>query len=457
MSAKSLIMLIGILSIPAFSSPLALDEVLQSVRDRYPLLEGAKKEVEAAQGELRSSDGAFDIQWRTRAGSALLGYYQNQTVDSVLEQPTTIWGLSLFTGYRLGVGDFPIYDGKLVTNPGGEIRGGLNVPLWRDGPIDRRRATLKRSYLGVDLADLQVTQQRIEAVRGATHRFWDWVATGLKVKIYQSLLKIAEDRDKGLADRVKAGDLPDFERRDNERAILQRKSQLVAAERAYQQATIELSLFMRDSAGNPILIGEERMGAIIPDPSQVTVTEAGIEEALQNRPDLKRFGALRAQNELERDLADNQTAPKIDVQIQAVRSLREGDSTRDPTKLEAGLVLEIPLQANVAGGREDSAVATAMRLELQERFLKDRIAAEVRDARSALHASALRVELTRKETELAKKLEQGERIRFRQGDSNQLFVNIREQATADAAVREVDALTDYQKSIATLHAALGKS
>jgi outer membrane protein TolC len=450
-------MLFFLLSSAAISAPLSLEEVLRSVNERYPLLEGAKKDVEAAKGELRSSDGAFDLQWRTRAGSALLGYYQNQTVDSLLEKPTTVWGMTFFTGYRLGVGDFPIYDGKFETNPGGEVRGGLSIPLWRDGPIDRRRANLKRSQFGVDLAGLQVAQQRIEAVRGASQRFWDWAAAGLKVKIYQGLLKIAEERDKGLSQRVKAGDLPEFERRDNERAILQRKSQLVSAERALQQATIELSLFIRDPVGNPILVAEDRLGTKIPDPNEKEISNIEIEEALQNRPDLKRFISLKSQNEVERVLAENQTAPKIDVQFQAIRSLREGNPTRYPTKLEAGLLLEIPLQVNVAGGREESATATAMRLELQERFLRDKITAEVRDARSAIHAAALRVELTRNETELARKMEEGERVRFRQGDSNQLFVNIREQATADAAVREIDALADYQKSLATLQAALGKS
>jgi len=98
-----------------------------------------------------------------------------------------------------------------------------------------------------------------------------------------------------------------------------------------------------------------------------------------------------------------------------------------------------------------------VRLEIQERFVKDKIATEFYNAKSALAAAALRSEVTQKETELAKKLEQGERVRFRQGDSNQLFVNIREQATADAAVREVEALAEYHKSLANLKAALGES
>ncbi|MFM8270251.1 MAG: TolC family protein [Pseudomonadota bacterium] len=457
MKLRSIIGVLAFVAVPGFSAPLTLDEVIQSVRDKYPLLEGAKQDVEAARGEIRSSEGAFDIQWKTRLVSSMLGYYQNDRLDSVIEQPTTLWGTNLFAGYRLGIGDFAVYDGKLKTNPGGEVRAGLMIPLWRDGPTDRRRTTIGRSKLGVEVAETQVTQQRIDAVRDATNRYWDWVSASQKVDIYRALLRIAEERDAGLKERVRHGDLPDFERRDNERAILQRRSQLISAERLLQQATIDLALFFRDPTGNPIFVGEDRLGASLPKPNRSAEPQDGLEKALQARPDLLRFSALKKQNQIEVDLAENQSAPRVDVQLQAVRSLREGDPIRNGTQLEAGLQLEIPLQANVAGGREEVSRATVARLELQERFLRDKIATDVYNARSALNAAALRAQVTEQETELARKLEQGERIRFKQGDSNQLFVNIREQATADAAVREVDALADYQKSLANLKASLGES
>jgi len=452
-----LISLIFLFSLGASSAPLSLNDVLKVVKEKFPLVQGAQQDVQAAEGEVRASEGAFDIQWKTRATSSLLGYYENDRIDSVIEKPTQLWGTSLFAGYRLGIGEFAVYDGKLETNPGGELRAGLNVPLWRDGPLDRRRANIQRSHLSVSIADTQLSQQLIEAVRLATLRYWDWVGAGQKMEIYKSLLKIAEERDSGLAERVRQGDLPVFERRDNERAILQRKSQLISAERVFQQATIELSLYLRNEQGNPVFATPELLGAPIPKPESDSPVQKGLEDALKARPELARFSALKTQNEVERVLAVNQAGPRIDIQMQAVRSLREGSPTRNETQLEAGLLLEVPLQANVAGGREDVARSTAMRLELQEKFLRDKIATEVYDARSALEAAALRAEVTHRETELARKLEEGERERFRQGDSNQLFVNIREQATADAAVREVDALTDYQKNLATLKAALGDS
>jgi len=456
---RFLFLFIFVISTPLLYSatPLTLSEVLQIVREKYPVIESAKKDFEVAQGRLRESEGAFDIQWKTKAGSALMGYYQNRTVESFLEQPTQIWGTSFLAGYRLGLGEFPIYEGKQETNPGGELVAGLSIPLWRDGPIDGRRANIQKSELGISVADLEVKQQRINSVLLATHRYWDWVAASLKLKIFRELLKIAEERDKGLSDQVKLGDLPEFERRDNLRAILQRRSQVIGAERALQQASIALSLFYRDEQGEPLIVSEDRAQGDIPGPSPSQEPSEGLEVALERRPDLKRIEFLKSQNEVDRKFASNQVTPRVNLQLQGVRSLRQGDPTRNESELEASVLLEIPLQANMAGGREDSAIAAAMRFEVQERFLRDRIKTEFQDAHSALQAAALRADLTRRETELAKQLEKGERVRFKQGASNQLIVNIREQATADAAVREIDSLSDYQKSLAILSAVLGNS
>jgi outer membrane protein, heavy metal efflux system len=453
MNKLLLVFIVGT-SFSSWSAPLTLEELHRSVVERHPALEAARRDTQAAQGEVRASEGAFDIQWKSRATVAPVGYYQNERLESFLEQPTQIWGAGLFAGYRLGTGNFAIYDGKNETNPAGELRAGLSVPIWRDGPTDRRRINIKKSKLGVEVATTHVTQQQIELIRNATHRYWDWAAAGRKRNVFAALLRAAEERDQGLAERVRQGDLPNFERRDNERAIFQRRGQLVTADRALQQATIDLSLFYRDADGKPILASPDRLISEIPHPSPGEVSEEGVESAILRRPDFARFKPLKAQNLLEQDLAANQSAPRIDVQLQAVQNLRDGQAARNGTQVEAGVLLEIPLQANVANGREDSARATAQRLELQESFLRDRIAAEVQDARSALTAASQRWELTRKEAALAVELEKGERERFGHGDSHLLFVNLREQATADAEIRELDALADYRKSLASLKAAL---
>ena len=84
------------------------------------------------------------------------------------------------------------------------------------------------------------------------------------------------------------------------------------------------------------------------------------------------------------------------------------------------------------------------------------IAVEVRDAHAGIVAAYRRVALARAQVEAARALADAERSRFQRGDSTLLFVNIREQAEADAELLEIEALADYHRAAVDLHAALGR-
>ena len=118
-------------------------------------------------------------------------------------------------------------------------------------------------------------------------------------------------------------------------------------------------------------------------------------------------------------------------------------------------MLEIPIDRNVADGRVRVAQAQMERAQAQERFAADRVATELADAHSAISAALQRHGIAVDEVTLARRLEQGERDKFALGDSSLLLVNLREQATVEAAVREVDAVIDYLRARALFDAASG--
>ncbi len=444
----------------ATESVLRLDEVILSVNRAFPLLRAAELERALADGEWLAAEGGFDVAWKTRGSVTPIGAYNSVRVDSLVEKPTSLWGSSVFAGWKLGTGDFPIYDGKFQTLDGGEFRAGVNVPLWRNGPIDRRRANLGKAELGKHLANLTVDQQRIEVRRAATHRYWVWVAAGRRVAIGKTLLDNVLTRDVGVRARVEHGDLAPIEQIDNARAIEQRRAQLAMAQRGVEQAAIELSLYVRDTNGEPMAPRADRLPSGLPEVGEASSTlREDVALALGGRPEPKRARLQLRQQGFERDWAKNQLAPGLDLQIMGSQDVGPAlDSRPDLRKpvLEAVLLLDVPLQTRLMRGRADVASAGMARLAYQEQFARDRVVADVRDAHSALRGARERIEAARREIRFARDLEEAERVRFEQGDSQLLIVNLREQQTAEAELREVDALLDYHRALADKKAARGE-
>lgn len=440
--------------------PLTLAEVTASIERHFPLIAAAQRDEQAAEAELVAARGAFDPLLRGRGEGTALGYYRNGRADVLLDLPTPLWGASFFAGWRLGSGSFADYDGKLSTNEYGELRAGVAVPLWRNGPIDRRRAAIRRAELGRPLAALGVVQQRLESVRLGSQRYWEWVATGQRLRIAQDLLQLAAARDGALGERVKRGDLPAFERADNQRTLVQRQALVVTTERALQQAQLELSLYLRDNRGVPVLAPLSRLPRELPLPRRDSLPPEPLErlvhESLSRRPEGERLRLLREQLGIERDLARNQRAPSLDVAAAVSQELGPGDKTRGPTQLDLSLSVEISPLNRAARGRQAAAEAAMARIDAQARLARDRIRAEVLDVMSMLQAAHRRAELAASERQLAEQVAAGERTRYELGDSTLLFVNLREQATAEAALRQVEALLDCQRALAAYRAIVGE-
>lgn len=445
----------------AAQAPLDLATVLASVERHHPLVAAAERDRDIADAELRAAEGSFDPQWRTRAAVTPVGYYNPLTLDTSIVQPTRLWGATLFAGWRLGEGlsytGIPIYDGKFETNPFGELRAGLMVPLWRNGPIDRARANIQRAEQGRTVAAMGALQQRLELARLGASRFWEWVAAGRRLAIARSLYQLAADRNAALAERTARGDLPAQERTDNLRAVAQREGAVVSARRSLEQSSIELSIYLRDAAGEPRVAAPEELPAALPEPAPLdpACVSRSARAAQTARPEPRRFEAQRERERIERDYFENQQRPAIDVTVAASHDLGAGPQSRQGPVLEAGLMLDIPLLNRVATGRTRAAEAAMSRAEEQRRLALDRVAADVRDAASALEAARERVGVARREVAAAHEVAELERQRLSLGDGNILAVNLREVAEAEASVREIDALLEWQRAAAAWRFATG--
>lgn len=453
----SLIVAVVVLASPA---PLSLPEVQTSCERAFPSILAAQSDVVSAEGERLSAVGAFDPSWKTRGWFVPISGYPHMRVDSSVEVPTPLWGANFFAGYRLGQGKIPDYYRERETLSLGELRAGVAVPLVRNGPIDRRRAALAKAELSTEVAQHVFAQQRLDILRAAAHRYWDWVAAGRRRAVAEELLRIALDRDGQLAARAHVGDVARFDKQDNERALAQRRALMTQAQRSLEQAALELSLYWRDDTGLPTLPLDSRLPNSFPTLESADAWPAAdVERALSSRPDVQRLLKQAAQQEVETRLAQNQVLPGLDVGLAFAQDI--GSTTRpelaplSQPELEVSAVLDVPLLYRSTLGRLQAARAAQAKLRAQVQLMKDRVAVDIQDALSARKAAEERIAFTAQEVSVALVLEQGERTKMELGDSSLLFVNLREQATAEARLREIDAWADLHKAHASLRAALG--
>jgi outer membrane protein TolC len=455
-----LLLLLGVMGVAprvhaSEEAPLTLEEVLGSVREQHPGMEAARQGVATAEAELLSAEGGFDTLLKGRGVYIPFGYYPYERLDATLEQPLALGGTRLFAGYRLGQGKIPAYYGEYETLSGGELRAGLEVPLWRNSAIDKRRADLAKARLRLDIAGFALAGEQLELQREAAYNYWDWVAAGQQLAIANAQYALAVTRHDQLARRAAQGDIPQIEHTENERVLLEREADRVAARRKLEQTALKLSLYLRDDEGTPVRVSSSRLpdGLPIPDAAFTAELDAWMEKALRQRPELRELELQREAVQIDTALARNQTAPAVDLGVSVARDLGRGPESLRPTELQASLVLDIPLQARGARGQVRAAEAKRAAVEAKARLARDKVTTEVRDTLSALHAAYERVGLARSAADVARRLAQAELARFEHGATSLLFVNLREQTAADAELKEVKALVDYHRAVVDLLAA----
>ncbi|MGR8921039.1 MAG: TolC family protein, partial [Gammaproteobacteria bacterium] len=273
----------------AASATLSLGDTLASSREHFPRIQAAVQETLLSEGRVTTALGAFDLALEQDGLAWGSGFYEGRSLDSRLVKPVPFAGGKIYGGYRVTDEDFPVYQQELVTNSGGEFNLGVVFSLWRDREIDKRRFDLASARLGVREARIDLTLATMLTQRNAAHAYWRWVNAGRRLETFRVLLKLAEGRMSGLERRATAGDVAAIFVTENRQNLLRRQARVRNAERDFEVAAIELSLYLRDDAGMPRQPAVDELPARFPD-SEFSVADADalVAQVLEQRPELAR-------------------------------------------------------------------------------------------------------------------------------------------------------------------------
>lgn len=441
-------------SLPA-QEPITHGAVIRSVMSQYPPYLMALIERDIAAGRLRQAQGAFDLNFLAKGSFNPTGYYDGSSGDFIFDQALPFWGGNVFAGYKISSGSLADYD-KSRTLLDGEMRAGIRINLLRDGPIDSRRAALWKARLDQEIADPFIQRQHLDIIRSATRAYYNWLAMGLRFAVTENLLRIAKDRESAIAELVQKGQVAPIVKVDNERLVISRQLSLVQARRRFEAASIELSLFYRDERDEPRIITRQHLPAQFPKHQPLKESQVGpdISQSFVFRPELRRIGLVMEKLGIDQKLAKNALLPNLDFTASVSENLGPGPyKDRKETETNVGIEFKVPLQRNEAKGRLQALTAELERLTADAKFARERIVAEVRDAYSATLAAHEQIGQTRRNVELAVQLEEAEAKRFTQGATDLFALQIREQATFDGRLLEIDAQAEFFRAMADYEAA----
>lgn len=440
------------------TTPLQLNNVVQSIYASYPLLQVAVYGRNVAAGEQLSAEGAWDLKLKADANNAPLGFYKTYRNGVGFEQPT-MWGGEVFGGYKLGRGNFEPWYGNRQTNDGGEFGAGIRIPLAQNRAIDERRATLWKASYGVGAVEPFIQAQIIEFIRAGSYAYWDWVAAGLNLRISRQLLDLAQQRDAQIDGQVKAGARPESLLIDNRRLIVSREVKLIDAERKLQSTAIKLSLFLRTPDGQPVIPTEDQLPVGFPQASAVATDKLpfDVAEALARRPELTELDFQHRMAQVDWRQAQNLTQPELDATLWSGKDVggwTDSKGSKTPYQAEAGLNFSVPLQRRKALGKIAAVEGKLVQIATKRRFAENKITIEVQNAVITIDAAYRSIDKARASVKLNEQMQQFEVVKLERGDSDLLLLNLREAATFDARVVELEALLHYFESQADYRAAL---
>ncbi|MFM9853891.1 MAG: TolC family protein [Sphingomonadaceae bacterium] len=433
--------------------PLTLAEVLDSSRRHAPQVLEAIAKIRQAEGKVLSAEGAFDTVIKAEAETRLSGFYDGRIVEGTITRPIENFGGSLYGGYRVSRGRFPVYEDVRFTNQLGELKVGAVLSLMRDRLIDDRRFARSNVQIDIDIADAERLLVAIAVQRRAIGAYNLWVGAGLRLSVYRELLTIAKDRQAGLARQVTLGARPSIILTENEQNILRRETLVVRAEQDLAAAANALSLFVRDANGAPLQPDKARLPSAFPHLAKTILDPQATRDT---RPDLRQLD-LRLKQASERLALDrNGLRPRLDLKLEAsqdVGPLGEGGASRRGTETKVGISFTLPLERRVAKGRIEQSLAEIDAIQRRRQQTEEQISAAINALVIDVGATAQLRALAEAEYDRATTMARGENRRFVLGASDFFLVNIREEAAADSAVRKLDAA--YREIVA--HAELASA
>lgn len=385
-------------------------------------------------------------------------------------------------------------------------------PLLRNLGIDNTRRNLKIARKRLEQTDFDFRRTTIEAISQVQSSYWDLVFALRDQQNQQANLDLSRENLRQIQARIDAGAAAPIEKAEVETELATREGNVLRATQQVSVAENRLKQIILRETTAP-----EWSQTFIPTDAPVIGTtvvnlDAAMQDALNNRFELRRLKTANEINDLDIRFFRNQLKPQIDFSttisldgfsrggtneefttnlytsagdlrfFDAINELRAlhppmlpirntpivvpaqpsylfggfGRSFANLFRSDApnytfGLTISFPLRNETAKANLAGARILENQIATQTRAQEQSVIVEVRNAVQAVETARQLVATSRRARESAELQLEGERRRFENGRSTTFLLFQRENTLTNARNAEIRAETDYQKALADLH------
>ncbi|HKX27241.1 MAG TPA: TolC family protein [Blastocatellia bacterium] len=475
-----------------------LKDAIVAALEKNPDIEIERQNVRLAQYNLLAAQGVYDPlatssiiynRQRTPNLSRFSGSSQN-----FLQVDTLDYNFGFAKAVERTGGNYQVsFDNSrqtsntsnLSTSYNPALTANFTQPLLRNFGIDANRHQIQIARKRLDLSDAQFRQQAIQIIANVQQSYWTLAFAIRTEEIQREALRLAETQLNNNQEQVKVGTLAPIDVVTAATQVETVRQQVFQAMQAVAQAEDALKMLTLenpdDDAWTAKILPAESFEL---KPFTLPLPDA-IKLALANRPEVRQFALQKEINDVDVKYFRNQAKPQVDLVSSyglvgiggAVASFPDQNGVLQPVSVAPGFIggygtalgnlfnnsspswrvgvnISLPLHNRTAQANLGGALETGRQLGTQLRKQLLTIETDVRTAYHAIEASALRYAAARSAREYAEQQLTGEQEKFAAGLSTTFLVLTRQNDLSQARGTEVQALTDYEKAIASLQLAV---
>ncbi|RVU89867.1 TolC family protein [Flavobacterium columnare] len=420
----------------AQNKELTYTEFLGYVKKYHPLVKQANLNISESEALLMQARGAFDPKIEVDFDQKNFKNKNYYALFSSSFKIPTWYGIELKAAFNNSEGLF--VNPEMTTPNKGLTSLGINVPIGQGLFINQRMVDIRKAKIALTLNTAERDLQALEILYEASVSYFNWKRIYNEVQLYESYLKNASIRFKGVEKLIEQGDKPAIDSIEAGITVRNRQLNLEEAKLKLTKAKLEVSNYIWMEDNTPLEI-EDTLYPEIELEKTIRNTLSKIQWnnwTIENHPKIKALNAKIDMLIIEQRLKANALLPKLDV---SYHYLSEPDyfTKYRFQDYKLGVNLTMPLFLRKERGSLKLAKLKVQDIQFSLQFEKQQIKNKIEALNQERISLEKQLQINKKLVSDFEKMLSAEERLFTIGESSLFLINTRENALVSSKLSDI--------------------